>query len=161
MYLLLTWLHVTFAGIWLVVFIADPLFKKYISKAKNSKGEIELISLYLKFVNLLGIIGAVGILVTGIWMILMDVGYGFFDFSSNHWLATKQIVMVVILVLLGWKLIPTAKKVRLSISDELKSPVDDNSSVHENLKKLYSVGFQINLLVIINFLMAVTRFLYS
>jgi hypothetical protein len=109
----------------------------------------------------LGIIGAVGILVTGIWMILMDVGYGFFDFSGNHWLATKQIVMVVILILLGWKLIPTAKKVRLAISDELKSPVDDKSNVHENLKKLYSVGFQINLLVIINFLMAVTRFLYS
>jgi hypothetical protein len=79
MYLLLTWLHVTFAGIWLVVFIADPLFKKYIQKAKNSKGEIELISLYLKFVNLLGIIGAVGILVTGIWMILMDVGH--FNFA--------------------------------------------------------------------------------
>lgn len=160
MYLLFTWLHVTFAGIWLVVFIADPLFKRYISKAKNSKGEIELISLYLKFVNLLGMIGAVGILVTGIWMILMDVGYGFFDFSGNHWLASKQIIMVVILILLGWKLIPTAKKVRLLISEEIKSPVDDKSNVRENLKKLYSVSFQINLLVIINFLMAVTRILY-
>lgn len=161
MYLLLTWLHVTFAGIWLVVFIADPLFKNFISRSKGQKSEAQLISLYLKYVNLIGIIGAVGILVTGIWMILSDVGYGFFDFSANHWLVSKQIVMVVILILLGWKLIPTAKKLRLALSNDLSSPVEDKAQVHENLKKLYQVNFQINLLVLINFLMAITRVFYS
>ena len=161
MYIFLTWLHVTFAGIWLVAFISDPLFKGFISRTKNQKSEVELISLYLKYVNLLGMIGAIGILITGIWMILSSVGYGFFDFSANHWLVSKQIVMVVILILLGWKLIPTAKKVRLSITKELNSPVEDKSQIRENLNKLYQVNFQINLLVLINFLLAITRVFYS
>lgn len=161
MYTLLTWLHVTFAGIWLVSFISDPLFKSFISRSNKHKSEVELISLYLKYVNLLGMIGAIGILITGIWMVLSGMGYGFFDFSANHWLVSKQIVMVVILILLGWKLIPTAKKLRLAISGDLKSPVEDKTQIHENLKKLYVVNFQINILVIVNFLMAITRIFYS
>jgi hypothetical protein len=153
--------HIVLSGIWLVVFIAEPIFKSSINKSKGKSSETGLISLYLKFVNMLGMIGAVGILITGILMVSMNPGYGFFEFSANHWLVSKQIVMVVILILLGWKLIPTAKKLRLSISNDLNSPVEDKTQVHENLKKLYQVNFQMNLLVLINFLMAVTRVFYT
>ncbi len=160
-YSLILTLHIVFAGIWLVVFIADPIFKSSINKAKGKSSEDNLISVYLKFVNMLGMIGALGILITGIVMVSMNPGYGFFQFSANHWLVSKQIVMVVILILLGWKVIPTAKKLRLSITADLNSPVEDKTQVHENLKKLYSVNFQMNLLVIINFLLAITRVFYS
>ena len=154
-------LHILFVGIWLVNFIADPIFKNSIASAKNLNSESNLISLYLKFVNLLGMIGATGILVTGILMVVLNPGYEFFQFSANHWLTAKQIVMVVILFLLGVKVIPAAKKLRLSISSDLKSPVEDKIQVHENLKSLYQVNFQMNLLVIINLLLAITRYLYS
>lgn len=156
----LIWLHIAFAGIWLVNFIADPIFRKEINKSHGSSSEGRLISLYLKFVNLIGMIGAVGILVTGIWLILMNYGYGFFQFTANHWLTTKQIIMVVILILLGWKVIPTAKKLRLEIEKDLSSPVDDKTDLRTNLKKLFSVNLQMNILVLINFLMAVTRIFY-
>lgn len=160
-WLLILSLHIVFAGVWLVNFIADPIFRNSITKAKGTSGEGNLISLYLKVVNLLGMIGALGILITGIWMVLINPGYEFFQFSANHWLTTKQIVMVVILILLGWKLIPTAKKLRLSITNDLNSPVEDKSDVHKNLKKLYSLNFQMNILVLLNFLLAITRFFYS
>jgi len=160
-WLLLLSLHIAFSGIWLVNFIAGPIFKNSIAKAKGKSGESNLISLYLKVVNLLGMIGALGILITGIIMVLLNPGYEFFQFSANHWLTSKQIIMVVILILLGWKLIPSAKRLRLSITNDMNSPVEDKSQVHENLEKLYKVDFQMNLLVLINFLLAVTRFFYS
>ena len=160
-YPLLLSLHIIFAGFWLINFLAEPIFKKSIANSKGKAGENSLISLYLKFSNLSGTLAAVGILVTGILLVVLNPGYGFFQFTANHWLVSKQIVMVVILILLGWKLIPTAKKLRLAISDEIKSPVEDKSQIHENLKKLYQVNFQVNLLVIVNFLMAITRVFYS
>ncbi len=160
-YPLIVTIHIIFAGIWLVNFISDPLYKKAISKNKGNSSESRLISLYLKNVNLLGMIGALGILITGIIMVLMNPGYHFFQFSANHWLTTKQIVMVIILILLGVKLIPTAKKLRLEIEKDLTSPVDDKLELHNNLKKLYSVNFWMNILVLLNFLLAVTRIFYS
>lgn len=160
-YPLLVSLHIIFAGIWLVDLLTGPIFKSAIAKAKKSKSEAGLISLYLKQVNLLGMIGALGILITGIVMIIMNPGYGFFQFSANHWLVSKQIVMVVILILLGWKLIPSAKKVRQEIEKDLSSPVEDKTGLHSNLNKLYKIDFQINILVLINFLMAITRVFYS
>lgn len=160
-WLLILSLHIAFSGIWLVNFIADPIFRNSITKAKGKAGEDNLISLYLRVVNLLGMLGALGILITGIILVLINPGYQFFQFSANHWLTTKQIIMIVILILLGWKLIPTAKKLRLSITNDLNSPVEDKTEVHNNLKKLYSLNFQMNILVLLNFLLAITRFFYS
>lgn len=159
-YPLILTLHIIFAGIWLINVIAEPIFKKSINQAKGTSSEGNLISVYLKVFNLSGMIGVTGILITGVVMVLMNPGYEFFQFSANHWLTTKQIVMVVILILLGWKLIPTAKKLRLSITNDLNSPVEDKTEVHNNLKKLYSISLQMNILVVINFLMAITRIFY-
>ena len=65
--------------------------------------------------NLFGMIGAIGILITGITMVVQNPAYGFFSMSSNHWLATKQILMVVLLIILGGFIIPTAKKLELPL----------------------------------------------
>lgn len=154
-------LHIVFAGVWLVNLLVELYFKKSINASVGKPSETGLVSLYLKFVNIVGIIGAAGILVTGILMVVLNPGYQFFQFTANHWLTTKQIVMVVILILLFWKLIPTAKKLRLEIAKDLSSPVDDKSGLRTNLKKLYSLNFQMNILVVINFLMAITRVFYS
>lgn len=154
-------LHIVFSGVWLVNLLVELYFKKSINASVGKSSETSLVSLYLKFVNIVGIIGAVGILVTGILMVVLNPGYQFFQFTANHWLTTKQIVMVVILILLFWKLIPTAKKLRLEIAKDLSSPVDDKSGLRSNLKKLYTLNFQMNILVVINFLMAITRIFYS
>lgn len=154
-------LHIVFSGVWLVNLLVELYFKKSINASVGKLSETSLVSLYLKFVNIVGIIGAAGILVTGILMVVLNPGYQFFQFTANHWLTTKQIVMVVILILLFWKLIPTAKKLRLEIAKDLSSPIDDKSGLRTNLKKLYSLNFQMNILVVINFLMAITRIFYS
>ncbi len=79
-YTILT-LHIVFAGIWLINFATEPVLRWQILTNKNKSGERKFISLYLTFANLLGMIGAIGILTTGITLVL-NSGYGFFRFSS-------------------------------------------------------------------------------
>lgn len=161
-YLLISKLHVVFAGIWLINLLTDFLLRRYIITNKNKIGEKKFIHLYLLFANLFGMIGAIGILITGITMVVQNPAYGFFRMSSNHWLATKQILMVVLLVILGGFIIPTAKKVRTAIGKDLENQNPLNEDGYKNLQKLFKLNTAINIIVLINFLLAIThRFMGS
>lgn len=144
-------LHIIFAGIWLAFIAVEFILKGKINKEISVN---ENISSYLLFSNIFGIAGSIGIIVTGILLVL-NSGYGFFDMSSNHWLATKQILLVAILVITGMMLIPTAKKIR----KEIENNVEELSK--ENLKKLFKANLIINLLVLLNLLFAITHRFYS
>ncbi|MGD8778820.1 MAG: hypothetical protein PVH88_07640 [Ignavibacteria bacterium] len=144
-------IHIIFAGIWLINFIADIVLKSFINQEQNVDKKINNIKIYMKLVNLFGMIGASGILVTGIVITLLNSAYSFFEFSSNHWLVTKQIIMVFILIILFVKLIPTAKGLRLSLNEE------GNSEYEFLLKKLFKQTSSINILVILNLLLALSH----
>lgn len=154
-YTILTF-HIVFAGIWLINFVAEPILRTQILSNKNKSGERKFISLYLTFANMLGMIGATGILLTGIYLVL-NSAYGFFSMSDNHWLATKQILMVVLLIIIGIVVIPTAKKLRQIIGEDLESSTSISDEGYIALKKLYTINKVINIIVFINFLFAITH----
>lgn len=155
-------LHIVSAGIWLVGLFSDPILRGFIVKNRNKIGEKKFIHLYLTLVNFLGMIGSIGILITGITMVLLSSNYGFFQMNGNHWLTAKQILMVAILVLIGTFLIPTAKKIRAAMGEDLESnsPISDEGYI--NLNKLYKITTAINVMVAVNFLFAIThRYFFS
>lgn len=152
-YLLIVSLHIIFAGIWLANFISDIIIKKKIFSAENFFETKSLVQLYLKFVNVIGIIGSMGILLTGIYLVTTST-YGFFEFSSNHWLVTKQVIFVIILILIFGFVIPTAKKTRSEMSTG--NSLEDVKSI----KKLFKINMTINLLVTLNLLLALTHKFY-
>lgn len=149
--------HIIFAGIWLVNLFSDPILRGFIVKNRNKIGEKKFIHIYLMLVNFFGMIGSTGILITGITMVTLNQGYTFFQMNGNHWLTAKQILMVVLLTLIGTFLIPTAKKIRAAIGDDLESnsPISDEG--YKNLNKLFKIGMAINIIVAINFLFAITH----
>lgn len=144
-------LHIIFSGIWLAFFAVEFILRSKINKGISVN---ENISNYLMFTNIFGIVGSIGILITGILLVL-NSGYGFFDMSSNHWLATKQIILVAILIITGALVIPTAKKIRI----ELKNNV--TTLLQENIKKIFRANLIINILVLLNLLFAITHRFYS
>ena len=148
-------LHIIFAGIWLINLITDSILKNKVKNELKNQSGGQMISLYLTFANLLGMIGAIGILITGILLVSMNPGYGFFDMTSNHWLATKQIIMVVILILIFAIVIPTAKKVRSEIENNLAE--NSTEDLEKNLTKLFKINASINGLVFLNFIFAITH----
>lgn len=149
-YTLYITLHIIFAGIWLSFFAVE-----FILRGKINKGIAvnENTSNYLMFTNVFGISGSIGILITGI-LLVINSDYGFFDITSNHWLAAKQIILVSIFGFTGGMVIPTAKKIRSAM--EKKS----EDLLNKNLKKIFRVNLIINILVIINLLFAITHKFY-
>lgn len=150
-------LHIIFAGGWLISFINDSVLKRLITKNSNLSNTKTFINLYLIFTNQLGIIGASGILLTGIIMVIMNPGYGFFDMSANHWLATKQMLMVVLLIIIFAFIIPTAKKIRSEINSEMEKQNQLSDNTVKHLKKLFTLNMIVNVIVLLNFLFAITH----
>ncbi len=143
-------LHILFAGIWLSFFITEFVLRGRINKEVSVK---ENISSYLMFTNIFGISGSIGILLTGI-LLVVNSGYGFFDMSSNHWLAAKQIILVLILLITFSMVIPTAGEIRRELGKDGDMPKN-------NLKKLFKANIIINALVLVNFLFAITYRFYA
>lgn len=154
-YQIIVALHIIFAGAWLIFFAADIIIKKKIYSTASNEIKNQFISLYLQLTNLFGIVGSVGIAITGITMVILNPGYGFFDMTHAHWLAAKQIVFVIILFLTFAKIIPSAKKLREAIS------ASNQNNIDTNLEAVIKFNKFINILVIINFIFAITHRFYS
>jgi hypothetical protein len=148
-YNILVAVHVLCAGVWITTGIATPITKKLLASDNNSNKN--MILCFLKYTNIAGIIGSMGLLLTGITIVLMNDAYGFFRFSSDHWLVTKQLIMIVILFMVFFKIIPTAKNVRTALS------ADGTEEVFSSLAKLSSTTQIVFILVVINILMALSK----
>lgn len=155
MYAILVVLHVLSVVIWLGFLPADLLMRNQISKTRGKKGEFELISAYLKLSNLTGIIGLLGVLISGILLVTTLPYYQFFNFSNNHWLATKQVIMVIILLIVFLMLIPRSKQLRQVIETRYDSSLPESET--NKLNKVYNSTTIINILVLINFLLGITH----
>lgn len=158
---ILTVIHILSAVVWLGLVPADLVLRKNIRRSRGKSSEKKLISVYLHLVNITGMIGMTGIVITGVILTSILPYYQFFNFTVNHWLVTKQVIMVVLILLVFILLIPGARKVRLALGTEAESQVPLNEDVYGNLGRLETIITIINVLVLINFLLAIThRFIY-
>ena len=146
-------LHIIFAGVWLIYFAVDIVLKSKINETDEITLKHKLMGLYLNFSNLFGIVGFMGIAITGIFLVSTNPGYGYFDMSHAHWLATKQIIFVIILINTFFRIIPAAKKLRSYMES-------DQEKVNDQFHAVTRINLLINVMVIINFAFAIThRFL--
>lgn len=160
LYPFLVVVHIISSVIWLGAFPAQLIIEKSLASAKGKPGERRLASVYLVLINIGGMAGMSGILVTGILLVSILPYYSFFNFSADHWLAAKQVIMVILLVLTFALIIPSGKKVRGLLGADLENNQPLSDEFYPALKKLSKVSLILNLLVLINFLLAIThRFL--
>lgn len=147
--------HIVFAGLWLIYFVAEIILKSQIKNAANIELKNQAIKMYLKFSNLFGIVGSIGIALTGVLLVWQNSGFGYFDMTNNHWLATKQILFVIILINTFFTIIPTSQEIKARMSN-----TEDNG-VDKQLNKFYKANMLINVIVIANFIFAITHRFYS
>lgn len=155
MHAILLVLHIISAVIWLSFLPADMLLRSYILKSHGQPEEKSLINLYLRFANITGIIGMIGILITGIFMVSITPYYRFFDFSANHWLAAKQVIMVFIIIIGGAFMGPAVKDVKTRLNTLQEAGME--SDFFRKFNKLSLLFMIMNILVLINFLFAITH----
>lgn len=154
MYNFLLTIHIIAAGVWLSNLIFSSLLSKQLSEI-NLKSNSFTVKFYLQYSNILGMVGALLILFTGIFLVVTSSHFGFFDMKSNHWLATKQMIMVVILLLTFLSLIPKAKKLKSVLAGS------SDSDGQSELKAFNKINLILNVLVVINFLLAITHRFYT
>ena len=149
-------IHIIIAGIWLIFLIVEFILKTQIKKTDDSGTNEIIIRQYLNFTKLFAITGSIGILITGIYLVLNNSHYGIFIMSKNHWLATKQILFIIILINILVNVLPAIKRITLAMENSEKKELLDNS-----LRKLFKANLLINVLVLLNFLFAITHKFYS
>lgn len=150
-------LHVLFAVIWLADIPANFFLTRFIEKNKNKAGYRKLIYSWLKLINFSGMAGMGGVLLTGIILTIVLPYYEFFQFTGNHWLTTKQVISVIIILIVAFNIIPIGKKIRLGIENELESDSPVNEELVKSAAKITSLAKVVSVLVLLNFLLAITR----
>lgn len=158
LYSVLLVIHILSAVLWMGALPADLLLRKAISTNKGKDSEKAIISVWLKLLNISGMIGLIGILITGIVLSIV-LGLGFFQFASggNHWLYTKQFLMIFIIIITGAFIIPTAKKIRIAVQNDLAAAQPLRIEAYSNIRKLSTLANVLNALIFLNFLLAITR----
>lgn len=144
--------HIIFAGMWLVTLIFDYKNRSGILSQQDPRAKEALIYNYLSTINTVSIIASLGVLVTGILMIIFNPGYDFFDFSANHWLVSKQFVFIVIYIITFAKLIPATKRVKRFYSEN-----KPDSDINKAIKRVWFQLNIINILIVVNLLFALSR----
>ncbi len=146
--------HIIFAGMWLAFLFINLVFVKRIKMQEIQSRNF--LSTYLNFTIIFEMIGAIGMLFTGVYMVAVNFGYGFFVMSSNHWLATKQMIFVVVLILIFVSILPNWLKLNSLVKSNVEIKLEN---IH--LRKLMRVNAIINFLVLLNFLFAITHTFYN
>jgi len=149
-------LHIIFAGIWISFIIIEFVLKSKIQNSGNEPKKNLFIYQYIKFTKIFVIAGSIGITITGVLLVIFNSHYGFFNMTGNHWLATKQILFVLILFNTVVNIYPSIKKFENNFNND-----NNNFNGNKLLNKIFKTNRLIIILVIINFLFAITHKFYT
>jgi len=144
-YPLILLIHILSSIVWIGFFPVEVSLIKSIRKENNNENRKLLLTKLLQLTNLTGMIGSIGILLTGIALVLISPFYHFFEIKANHWLTTKQFNLIIILLITFLFIIPISKKIRSTLNQNF-----DERSFGKFVKWSYTEKF----LVLINFLLA-------
>lgn len=145
--------HILFGGMWLVNLVINAILNKKVKNENDFSARKNIIAVQLVLTKIIGAIGAAGILITGIILVSQNPGFGFFVFSSNHWLVSKQIIMVILLVMIFAMIIPQSKALRTATLEAEKM----NDDIEQKLSKVNATSLIMNILVVINILFALSH----
>lgn len=143
-------IHILSVIVWLGFFPVQISMIKTIRSETEWSVKNSLVLNFLKVTNLVGMIGATGIVITGIILVLINPAYNFFEFKSNHWLTTKQFIILVILLIIFAFVIPTSKKLK----NLMLAPNQNFELFNKNFGKLNRLINIEKILVLINFMLA-------
>lgn len=161
MYQVFLALHVLCAGIWVANLPAFAILNKLRKKFENTSGEVPLMVAAGRIGLIMGNIGSIGILLTGPALEGMNPTYGWFQFGEQNWLAIKQSIFVLAILLTGALVIPRAKRLRILLAQHL-APNRANTGASDELRTAFqsyvAAGMILNTLVLINILLGEIRF---
>lgn len=102
-------LHIFFASMVIALLPVAIILRQRMAKTKGTPAELTTMGIMLWLGRTMGMVGAIGILLTGATLTGIE-SYKWFAFAEFPWLATKQLLFVLILIINFALVLPAAKK---------------------------------------------------
>jgi len=119
LYTLFVVLHILSAGVVIGLITVAVIGTAMRRKVQGTPGEIASIRSAAMMAPIMGNIGSIGLLVSGVALTLLQ--YSFFPFTSLPWLALMQTDFVIIMAIVGAIIAPRGKKILTMANAELSS----------------------------------------
>jgi hypothetical protein len=156
--ILLVVAHIIFTGVWISQFAIDIAFRRVMRGSKDKPVELPLLMAQIRVVSLIGQIGGIGILVTGLGLLAIS-GYGFLNIGglTPNWLLFKQVIYLAAMGLVLLVFIPTERKLGPQFVAAAKGTPAVTPEIRALHIRLQMTSNLINLLVLINIMLAVWK----
>lgn len=141
------WIHITSYISWLLAFAASIALASKVRGAKQFSAKKKYMRLERLATNIGAHLGALGILISGSVMVSIGGGpqWGWFPFQLYPWLALKQIIFGIILILAVFSIRRSRALKQLLKQDEKKE-----EAVSDKWSAAYRMSLLVYLLVLIN-----------
>ncbi|HEY3873879.1 MAG TPA: hypothetical protein VGM92_00250 [Candidatus Kapabacteria bacterium] len=137
-------LHIVSAGAVVGLILNAIIGTSFRKKVAGTPAELGSIRMAAIMSPILVNIGAIGLLVSGVVMSILQYNSSFFAFNTMPWLAMMQADFVVIMAIVGALIAPNGKKVLAMAETELKIPM---SGASDGLRKLVRKQYKLTMLV--------------
>jgi hypothetical protein len=159
MYTVFLILHIIVAGCWISILFANIAMMGNLTKAQGTVGELYLMRSVISIGSVMGNIGGIGILITGFGLVGIQ-HMGIFPFGVVNWLALKQTIFVILLVMTFAMMVPRVKMLRRLIAEELAGPDASkgaSNGLRSQLGGIRTLGMMMNVLVLCNIILGVWK----
>lgn len=162
MYIAFVILHVICAGIWISLMPLSMSLGKLIKRSAGTLGELYLMRAMLGAGRFLGNIGGIGILITG--GAITSIGkYGWFPFNTFPWLAYKQTIFFLILIMLFSMFVPASKRAAKMLAEEMGGPkanMGASTELRAAMAKVGTLGMIMGIFVLVNIILGESKLVF-
>jgi len=152
-------LHIIAAGCWFSILFANIAMMGNLGRSQGTIGELYLMRSIISIGSVMGNIGGIGILISGLGLIVIQQ-QGIFPFGVVNWRALKQTIFVILLAMTFGLMLPRVKTLRRLIAEELAGPdaaKGATNGLRSQLGGIRTIGMMMNLLVLLNIILGVWK----
>src|SRR5690349_9192033 len=152
-------IHIISAGIWITQFVIEMAFVPILRAQRGKPLELALTLTQWRVLSLMGQVGGMGILLTGLALIAVD-GFGLLGIGGSFtptWLLIKQLVYIVAMILVGALIVPYNARIEKQLAEAAESASVVTPEVRRLSERVRNASFMVNLLVLVNIILAVWK----
>lgn len=149
------WIHIVSYVAWLLAFVGSLFYGYKVRSEEDAVNKRKFMRSERLTTSIGAHIGALGILISGGAMASIPSGpeWGWFSFQLHPWLALKQILFIVILVLVAFS-IKRSRAFKKKLSQEEGVA---NTETSEKWSRAYRMSMIVYILVVVNTILGLTK----
>lgn len=154
MYQIFYWVHVVSYIAWLAAFLVSTFLALKVNGEEDAVKKRKFMRSERLATSIGGHLGALGILISGGALASLPAGpqWGWFNFQMYPWLAVKQLIFVIILILVG-----VSMKKSIAFKRQLREEEVMKTETSDKWGAAYKLSLAVYILVVVNTILGLTK----